>query len=42
MAAGAAVVFFAEPIPRLRKDIYSNIPLLGNYSVWQAYKNWGS
>jgi hypothetical protein len=42
MAAGAAVFFFAEFIPRLRKDVYSNLPLLGQYQVWQRYKDWGN
>jgi hypothetical protein len=41
ITAGSAVVFFAEPVPRLRKDIYSKIPVLGNYELWQTYKDWG-
>ncbi|KAI3656647.1 hypothetical protein MP638_003435 [Amoeboaphelidium occidentale] len=38
--AGALVVFAGETIPRLRKDIFSNIPVIGNYYVWQRYREW--
>ena len=31
-AAGAALVFFAERLPRLRKDVYSKLPIIGQYS----------
>lgn len=40
-AAGAALVFFAERLPRLRKDVYSKLPIIGQYSEWQKYKDWG-
>jgi hypothetical protein len=37
---GATAFFAAECIPRLRKDLYGKLPILGNYSVWQKYKDW--
>ncbi|KAK7206793.1 cytochrome b-c1 complex subunit 10 [Myxozyma melibiosi] len=32
-AAGAGALFLLEPIPRVRNDILSKIPVLGNYWV---------
>jgi hypothetical protein len=31
VAAGIAVVFFAEEIPPMRQDVLQNIPLIGSY-----------
>ncbi|CAG8478429.1 9167_t:CDS:2 [Paraglomus occultum] len=33
IAAGVVAIQFAEPIPRVRKDILSKIPVAGRY--WQ-------
>ncbi|CAI2164920.1 9669_t:CDS:2 [Funneliformis geosporum] len=30
-ALGIAALLFVEPIPRIRQDILSNVPILGNY-----------
>lgn len=38
---GALGVFALERIPRLRKDVFSNLPVIGQYELWQKYKNFG-
>ncbi|CDO52091.1 hypothetical protein DV451_005085 [Geotrichum candidum] len=30
-AAGAGVLFFADSIPRLQRDVYQKIPVVGSY-----------
>ena len=40
-AAGGTLLFFAaEFVPRLRMDLYSNLPIIGQYPLWQKYKGW--
>ena len=36
LAAGVAVLFFGERIPRLRQDIFSRLPVIGDR--WENYR----
>ncbi|KAI3643464.1 hypothetical protein MP228_013019 [Amoeboaphelidium protococcarum] len=38
VALGSGVLYMGECIPRLKKDIFYNIPLIGNN--WEEYKDW--